>query len=202
VRQYNRETPYRVDNERSKRAKMQPPRDLLGWFMTEFRKEVPDRLHTRGVWRDAHRRGDAEFYDPVGGSALGAPRMADPFRAYIEDDAFGTQPDEYEGHKSLANHYRTPVRAALARLAGRRENGHGYLMARALYILARTDGDIDQAFGGLHAFTKNEAGEVVHDPDGERVYRMVMVQTALRDLYYRYEEEPPNHTVRSEDKAA
>ncbi|HKR50535.1 MAG TPA: hypothetical protein VJT72_13360, partial [Pseudonocardiaceae bacterium] len=111
-----RDAPYAVDNARSKRRKMARPKDLLAWFLTGIREEMPDRLHTRGVWRDAKRRGDVEGYDPVGGSHLGSPRVADPFRAWIEDDPFGTEAAEYEGHKDIHNHYRTPMRAALARL--------------------------------------------------------------------------------------
>jgi hypothetical protein len=182
VRQYNRETPYRVDNERSKRAKMARPVDLLAWFVAGFREEVPDRLHTRGVWRDAKRRGDSEYYDPVGGSQLGSPRMADPFRAFVEDDPFGTEPAEYEGSKSVATHYRTPMRAALARLAGRGPDTDPYpFMARALYRTAQRDGDWDGACASLG----------ILEP-----VRRVYIEAALHRLYDRYREEPPNYTVR------
>lgn len=183
-----RETPYSLEHARSQRRKMARPKDLLLWFMQGFREEMPDRLHTRGVWRDAHRRGDAEFYDPVGGSHLGSPRMADPFRAFIEDDPFGTEPAEYEGHKSLANHYRTPMRAAMARLAGRGQDTDTYpFMARALWRTAQRDGDWDSACASLGII------EPVRRP---------YIEAALHRLYDRYHEEPPNHTVRDREEAA
>ena len=196
--------PYAHDNARSKRRKMARPRDLLAWFMQGFRDEIPgqggphDKLHTRGVWRDSKHRGDVDGYQPVGGSQLGSPRMSDGFRRFIEDDPFGTEVAEYEGHKDIHNHYRTPMRAALARLAGRGTNGRGYLMARCLYILAATDGDLEQAMGHLHAFTRNEAGEVVADPEASVEYRRVIAEQALHQLYDRFHEEPPVYTVRQD----
>jgi hypothetical protein len=185
-----RQTPYAIDNLASKQRKMARPRDLLAWFLTGFREEVPDRLHSRGVWRDARYRGDVDAYAPVGGSALGSPRMADPFRAFIEDDPFGTEPSEYEGHKSIRNHYRTPMRAALARLAGRGADHDPYpFMARALYRTAQRDGDWDGACASLGII------EPVRKP---------YIEAALHRLYDRYHEEPPVNTVRTqrEDVAA
>ena len=177
-----RDTPYSHENARSKRAKMARPRDLLAWFLTAFREEMPDRLHTKGVWRDAKRRGDADGYDPVGGSALGSPRMADPFRAFLEDDPFATEPAEYEGHKDVRNHYRTPMRAALARLAGRGPDHDPYpFMARALYRTAQRDGDWDGACASLGII------EPVRKP---------YIEAALHRLYERFHEEPPVYTVR------
>lgn len=169
--------PYTRENAASKRRKMARPRDLLAWFLAGFREEVPDRLHTRGVWRDAKRRGDRDGYDPVGGSVLGSPRQADPFRAFIEDDPFGTEAAEYEGHKDPYNHYRTPMRAALARLAGRGHDTDPYpFMARALYRTAQRDGDWDGACGSLGII------EPVRRP---------YIEAALHRLYERYHEEPP-----------
>lgn len=181
-----RDAPYSYDNAKSKARKMARPKDLLAWYLTAIREEMPDRLHTRGVWRDAKRRGDADGYDPVGGSALGSPRVADPFRAYIEDDAFGTEVAEYEGHKDIRSHYRTPMRAALARLAGRGHPTEPYpFMARVLYRTALNDGDWDYAcrtFGII---------EPVRRP---------YIDAALHRLYERYHEEPPSYTVRNEGK--
>jgi hypothetical protein len=155
---------------------MARPKDLLAWFLMGFREEMPDRLHTRGVWRDAKRRGDAEVYQPVGGSLMGAPRMADPFRAFIEDDPFGTEPSEYEGHKSIANHYRTPMRAAIARLAGRgKDTDPSPFMARALWRTALRDGDWDSACASLG----------IIEP-----VRRFYIEAALHRLYERYREEP------------
>jgi hypothetical protein len=184
VRQYNRESPYRYESERSKHAKMARPKDLLAWFVAGFREELPDRLHTRGVWRDARRRGDKDGYSPVGGSQLGSPRMADPFRAFVEDDPFSTEAAEYEGHKDIRAHYRTPMRAALARLAGRGPDTDPYpFMARALDRTALRDGDWDSACASLG----------ILEP-----VRKVYIEAALHRLYDRYREEPPNYSVREE----
>jgi hypothetical protein len=183
-----RDQPYAEDNARSKRAKMARPKDLLGWYMTGFREEVPDRLHTRGVWRDAKRRGDVEGYDPVGGSVMGSPRVADPFRAFIEDDPYGTEAAEYEGHKDIHNHYRTPMRAALARLAGRGHPTDPYpFMARALYRTALRDGDWDSACASLG----------IIEP-----VRRFYIEAALLRLYERYHEEPPANYYRTGEAVA
>jgi hypothetical protein len=183
-----RDQPYAEDNARSKRAKMARPKDLLGWYMTGFREEVPDRLHTRGVWRDAKRRGDVEGYDPVGGSVMGSPRVADPFRAFIEDDPYGTEAAEYEGHKDIHNHYRTPMRAALARLAGRGHPTDPYpFMARALYRTALRDGDWDGACASLG----------IIEP-----VRRFYIEAALLRLYERYHEEPPANYYRTGEAVA
>ena len=177
-----RDTPYAHDNARSKRAKMARPRDLLAWFLQGFREELPDRLHTRGVWRDAHHRGDAEGYEPVGGSVLGAPRMSDRFRSYLEDDPFGTEAAEYEGHKDTRNHYRTPMRAAIARLAGRGpDTDPSPFMARVLFRTALRDGDWDGACASLG----------IIEP-----VRRIYIETALHRLYDRFYEEPPVYSVR------
>ena len=187
MRRY-RDTPYHDDNARSKRAKMARPKDLLAWFLQGFREELPDRLHTRGVWRDAHHRGDIEGYQPVGGSQLGSPRMADPFRAFIEDDPFGTEAAEYEGHKDTRNSYRTPMRAAIARLAGRGADHEPYpFMARALYRTALRDGDWDGACASLGII------EPVRKP---------YIDAALHRLYERYHEEPPVNYYREDSAVA
>ena len=170
-------------NRESKRAKMARPKDLLGWYLNGFREELPDRLHTRGVWRDAKRRGDIDGYAPVGGSHMGSPRVADPFRAFIEDDAFGTEVAEYEGHKDIRTHYRTPMRAALARLAGRGPDTDPYpFMARCLYRTALRDGDWDSACASLGII------EPVRRP---------YLEAALHRLYERYHEEPPTYSMRT-----
>lgn len=180
--------PYAPENARSKRAKMARPKDLLAWYLTGFREELPDRLHTRGVWRDAKRRGDIDGYQPVGGSHLGSPRMTDPFRAFIEDDPFGTEVAEYEGHKDLRTHYRTPMRAALARLAGRGDDLQPYVfMARCLYRTALRDGDWDGACASLGII------EPVRRP---------YIEAALHRLYERYHEEPPTNYYREQTEVA
>lgn len=181
----------------SKRAKMARPRDLLAWFLIGFREEMPDRLHQAGVWRDARHRGDADGYQPVGGSHIGSPRVTEPFRAFVEDDAFGTEVAEYEGHKDIRTHYRTPMRAALARLNGRdmctradRQAGHQCepkpLMARYLFRIAMLDGDVDAA-----------AASFGYDLSTG----LIVLESALHRLYERYREEPPTN-YRMEDAPA
>ena len=93
---------------------------------------------------------------------MGSPRVTAPFRAFLEEDPFGTEPAEYEGHKDVRNHYRTPMRAALARLAGRGGEKDPFIfMAHCLYRVALRDGD------------------------------WPYTETALHRLYERYHEEPP-----------
>lgn len=189
MRRYNRDTPYEVDNARSKRAKMARPKDLLAWFLTGFREELPDRLHTRGVWRDRVSEGEAKAgITPVGGSLMGSPRMSDPFRAYLEGSPKATQVAEYEGHKDIRSHYRTPMRAALARLSGRGSNTDPYpFMARALFRTALRDGDWDTALASLGII------EPVRRP---------YLDAALHRLYERYHEEPPVNDYRSDEQVA
>jgi hypothetical protein len=198
----SRETPYWQDNATSKRRKMARPKDLLAWYITAFREEVPDRLHTRGVWVGKPPRQGEEFTsvhpktgevlsktdDLVGGSHIGSPRMSDPFRAFLEDDAFGTEAAEYEGHKDIHNHYRTPMRAALARLAGRGHPTEPYpFMARALYRTALNDGDWDYACASLGII------EPVRKP---------YIEAALHRLFERYHEEPPQNYYRDTEAVA
>lgn len=180
---------YATDHDRSQRRKMARPRNLLAWFLTAFREEMPDRLHTRGVWRDRVNAGEAQNgIEPVGGSLLGTPRTSDPFRAFIEDDPFGTEVAEYEGHKDLRTHYRTPMRAALARLAGRGPRTDPYpFMARALYRTALRDGDWDGACASLGII------EPVRKP---------YIEAALHRLYERYHEEPPINYYQGHDAVA
>jgi len=115
---------------------------------------------------------------------MGSPRVADPFRAFIEDDPYGTEAAEYEGHKDIHNHYRTPMRAALARLAGRGHPHEPYpFMARALYRTALRDGDWDGACASLGII------EPVRRP---------YIEAALHRLFERYHEEPPQNYYRED----
>jgi hypothetical protein len=182
-----RERPYAGDHARSVTRKASPPRDLLGWFMANFRDEMPDRLHQHDVWRDRAKRGDPEGYEPVGGSALGSPRDAEPFRSFIEDDPYAVEFSEYEGHKDTRPHYARPMRAALARLAGRGRDDDLYpFMARCLYRTALRDGDWQGACASLGII------EPVRRP---------YIDAALHRLWSRYTEEPPTRIVRDEDAA-
>ena len=130
---------------------------LLVWFLEGFRAEMPEQVHIAGVWRDYVRLDEDRRAD--GGSLLGSPRLADPFRNLIEGSPFATEPSEFEGHESREGdeHYRTPMRAAIARLNGRHtcsstermlgghRCGEGAAMARLLYRVALRDGDWEAA---------------------------------------------------------
>jgi hypothetical protein len=173
---------YQVEHVASKARRMAPPRDLLGWFLREYRLEVPDTIHTGGVWRDRKRRGDQDGYQPVGGSLLGAPRDAVPFQVYVEDDPFAVEVAEYEGHKDPTVHYAKPMRAAIASLAGRGRDTDPYpFMARALYRTALMDGDWDAACRSMG----------ICEP-----VRRFYIEEALRRLWGRFETEPPARTIR------
>lgn len=180
--------PYSVEHDQSVRRKASPPRDLLGWFLRGIREEMPDRLHQHDVWRDRAKPGDVEGYRPVGGSLLGSPRDAEPFRQFIEDGAYALEYAEYEGNKDLTPHFRTPMRAALARLAGRGPDHEPFpFMARALYRTALRDGDWDGACASLG----------IIEP-----VRQVYIEAALYRLWSRYDETPQPKPYRREDAAA
>ena len=170
--------PYRLDHERSVRQKMAPPKDLLAWFLREFREEVPTALHTGGVWRDQVSSGERERgIDAVGGSHLGTPRTAEPFRRFLEESAQITEIAEYEGHKDLDKTYSFPIRAALQELAGRgRDTDPFPFMARCLYVTALRDGDWDGALASLG----------VNPPAVRQAY----IDAALRRLWTKYRPGP------------
>jgi len=178
------ERPYRSDHADSIRRKASPPRDLLRWFLEGFRAEMPDRLHQHDVWRDRPKRGDPDDYAPVGGSMLGSPRDAEPFRSYIEDGAYTCELAEYEGNKDATPHFARPMRTALARLAGRGSDTEPYpFMARCLYRTALRDGDWDSACASLG----------ITEP-----VRRIYIEAALHRLWTRYEEEPQPRPWRDE----
>jgi hypothetical protein len=185
MRQYNRDTPYRVEHQRSLHHKAQPPKNLLAWFLEQFRAEMPEKIHASDVWRDRVTEDEARNgISAVGGSLLGSPRTNDTFRRYIEDSPFATEVAEYEGSKDRNGHYAFPLRAALARLAGRGPDDAPYpFMARALYRTALRDGDFDGACASLGIC------EPVRQP---------YIEDALRRLWSRYEIEPPARVLRTE----
>ena len=178
------ETPYRTEHDVSKARRMVPPRNLLGWFLEQFRAEMPEKIHTADVWRDRVSSDEAKNgVKAVGGSLLGTPRTHDNFRRYVEDSPFTTEVAEYEGHKDRDGHYAFPLRAALARLAGRGPDTDPYpFMARALYRTALRDGDYDGACASLG----------ICQP-----VREVYISEALRRLWSKYEIEPPARTLRT-----
>jgi hypothetical protein len=179
------EAPHADDYARSVARRMTPPHNfaqLIGWFLSEYRAEIPARLHVSGVWRDQVTGSEADAgITAVGGSLLGTPRPSDPFRAYIEDSPFATETAEYEGHKDPHGHYRFPLRAALAKLAGRgRDVEERPFMARCLYRTATRDGDWNGAAASLGIL------EPVRRP---------YVEAALWNLWRLYRVEPDARPV-------
>jgi hypothetical protein len=147
------ERPYAVAHERSVRRQMRQPRSLheyLRWFIDAWNAETPEAMHASGVWRARPARVD-ENGEPVedipaeeiGGSILGSPRDAEPFRQLIENSPRQTayyKPADYDGAE--LPHYVRPMRAALDRMAGRGSDQRpGALMARNLRRLAISGGD-------------------------------------------------------------
>jgi len=108
---------------------------LLSWFSRTWAAELPDRLHSRGVWRDRLTRSEADAGDQaVGGSLLGSPNLADPFRRILENSPFETEAAVLDNRESMERHYVRPCHAAVARI------GHRYpLAARWLAALAFAD---------------------------------------------------------------
>jgi len=145
--------PYRAETYRSmERAFVQPKglRDLLAWFLHEWALEVPDTVHTPGVWRD-YVRWD-EDRKAVGGSLIGAPPLAEPFRRYIENSARELDDNGY---------YVRPMHRAIAELAGRREDTEGAFRAQVLLYLAWSHGAIDKVAAPLriHPLTAHTVAE-------------------------------------------
>jgi hypothetical protein len=161
---------------------------LLVWFLTGFRAEMPEAVHAAGVWRDYVRLDEDRAAE--GGSLLGSPRLADPFRALIEGSPFATEPSEFEGHASREGdeHYRTPMRAAIARLRGRHtctrtertfadhRCGTSPFMALTVERIAYLDGDWESAAASLGIHPETAA---------------TWVAEALFRLWRVYDERPP-----------
>jgi hypothetical protein len=184
MRQY-RDTPYHVEHRASLTRKAQPPKNLLAWFLEQFRAEMPEKIHASDVWRDRVTEDEAKNgIQAVGGSLLGTPRTNDTFRRYIEDSPFATEVAEYEGSKDRNGHYAFPLRAAMARLAGRGRDTDPYpFMARVLHRTALRDGDYEGACASMG----------IPAP-----VRLIYVEEALRRLWAKYEVEPPARTLRTE----
>jgi len=117
-------------------------RELLAWFLHEWALEVPSAVHVPGVWRD-YVRWD-EDRKAVGGSLMGAPALADPFRRYTENSPSETDDDGY---------YMRPMHKAIAQLCGRHPGTKEWWMARYLFRVALGHGDLVTvgARSGLHA---------------------------------------------------
>ena len=142
-----RESPYAAAREDSIRTRMaeaaREPRHLnefVTWFRLEWEREIPRKMHEQGTEPD---------------SALGAPRMAGAFRAYLCGSPMATDHDDRLDVTRSGSARRYPVHAALCILARRWP-----LSARYLFAIAWTGaewGDVCLAWHMLpevgHRFT-------------------------------------------------
>jgi hypothetical protein len=199
-----RESPYLDDHARSQRQQAAEPRGfsgLLRWFLEGFWAETPEEMHAGGAWfgrparttADGQSAEDLASYDYLsgetlstateltGGSQLGAPRQAEPFRQLLENSPRQTQgdgPDE---------HYVRPMRAALARLASRAD-GDAAFMARYLLQVAYAQGDwssVAERWFALHEDGHADRPCVCWVP------RRSFTEQALRRLHAAYRPQPP-----------
>ena len=175
------------------------PRDLLAWFLEGYRAETPTDIHSSTVFVGRPGEGFAAFdpqtgeviakaADLAGGSALGAPGYDATFRRYIEDSPFCTEVPEYEGHRVRDVAYKFPMKAALARLAGRGKDRDTYpFMARFLFRVVARDGDWLGAAASMG----------IIEP-----VAVVYLDASLRRLWDKYEVEPPARPIRESEVAA
>jgi hypothetical protein len=183
----SRESPYAVEHDASVNRKAAPPRkvaDLVRWMLEGFRGEMPAAIHAEGVWREYVTQARA----PGGGSLLGSKRYTDDFRQFLEGSPFALAVAEYEGHKALETHYRTPMRAAIARVSGYgKAHDDRPFMARTLYRTCLLDGDWDTACASMGI---------------PKPVRHTYIRAALRRLWQLYLDEPNDRPMPDEDIAA
>lgn len=118
-----REQPYAADHASSVRRTMDgaghEPRSLaeyVTWLRREFERETPRRVHERGV-------------EPE--SAIGSPRLAGAFRAYLCGSPFATDHDDRRDMDMRDAVYVRPVHRAIAIMSKRRPES-----ARLAFALA------------------------------------------------------------------
>lgn len=181
------ERPYVEQNRASLERKAQPPKDLLAWFLHEFREETPARIHARGVWHDRVSHDEKESgIVPGGGSLLGAPSENDGFWFYLYGDGTEIETARITDHGVMTDvrAYRMPVRAALRRLGGRgKDDAPSPFMSRTLYRIGLMAGDVQAACDSMRI-------EPV-------AIREVYVREALRRLWRVFDPEPPARSVRT-----
>ncbi len=125
-----RDQPYLGDHVASQRRR--PPRTfdaLLAWLVEGYNAETPMAHHAGDLWVGRPPRVEERFVDGrrrlvqvedipsdlVGGSELGSPKDAEPFRQLLENS-----PRQVAGD-GLEEHFVRPMRAALAKLSGRHD---------------------------------------------------------------------------------
>lgn len=105
---------------------------LMAWFLAEWQRELPDRIHEHSVWRGYASANETPAPGTLGGSLSGSPAWTDPFRRFIENS-----PHELDGD----GFYSRPMRAALASIAGRDPNSDSAYKARYLWTLGASGGN-------------------------------------------------------------
>ena len=174
-----RERPYLEQHLSS--ARQREPRnlaELLHWFLEGFAAETPEVMHARGVWVDRPKRDELGVRvrgTGQGGSLLGSPQTAEPFRQLLENTPRQVGEDKDTG----ATFYVRPMRAALERLAGSTEGSDSAFMARFLAQVAYGGGDWE-AVASRWKITP--------------FVREVYLETALRRLHRLYRPDPPPRT--------
>jgi hypothetical protein len=106
---YLREAPYTAARASSVRRRMDDAAreptslpDLLRWYRREWEQEVPSKLHEPGTEPD---------------SALGSPRLAGAFRAYLMGNPMATDHDDRQDMDQRGAARRYPIHAALSEMA-------------------------------------------------------------------------------------
>jgi len=132
------ESPHRPEYEASERRAMSRgirPKSLGGlmsWFLAEWQRELPDRMHVHSVWRGYASANETPPPGHLGGSLSGAPAWTDPFRRLLENRPGELDRDGY---------FIRPMRAAIAHIAGRDARSDGAYCALYLWSLGCAGGD-------------------------------------------------------------
>lgn len=188
-RRRERDQPYLEEHIAS--ARPRPPRtfgELLNWFLEGFRAETPERMHVHEVWRttrrldSAGRPTEAVPSAEQGGSQLGSPRYAEPFRQLLENS--DRQWTDEAG--TVDPYYVRPMRAALARMAGHADDGQSAFMARFLLQVAFAGGDW-QSVADRWALVPFAGAPSRAIGDHQRHW----TETALRRLHRCWRPDPP-----------
>lgn len=120
-----REHPYRADHQRAIQRRMFQPKglhQLMAWFVKAWRDEIPESIHGGGIEPD---------------SELGAPRLTNDFRTYIEGKHGRVTHAFSDGRPEVGETYVTPVLWTLRWL----ERNRHPLIAAVLRSLGRSGGD-------------------------------------------------------------
>jgi hypothetical protein len=147
---------------------------MIAWFLGQWRDELPEQLHTRGVeWSSPGRivrSSGAAVTDPGGGDLLGSPRLDPAYRDFLLGDDWRRENPSSDGQPERTETYATPLRATIRFMERRRP-----LSARWLRALGRAGGDW------------REVGVTFNLPDELAEH---VTAGALREAWFSYREEP------------